>query len=385
MIRVLIDGRISGPDGIGRYTACLTKAMAALAGPEVRIIVLGPTGMPRYSLAEGAELVRAAIGARADLIHALDFRIPVEPLPIPVIATVHDVLRLDHRHCYADHQFTRQFGSDRLARLRAAVMSLREPPRRGGPLAGTAGISLHAEFYVRMLEWTCQQARHIVTPTATVAAQLAERIPLSGRPVPIPLGIDHLAISAADDAGTVPGVEAPRFLLYVGQARAHKGLPGLIAAYQRSRAIASGVPLVCVGRDFAPGTDATAQLEDALGHHAIALGEVPDSVLRTVYMRAAALVHLSMHEGFGLTPLEAMACGSRVIASDIPVLRETLGPHAGLVEPGSTADVARAIDKILAEPDDGQARDSRMRWAGRHTWYQCAKRILRLYRECQNS
>jgi hypothetical protein len=40
MIRVLIDGRISGPDGIGRYTACLTKAMAALAGPEVRIIVL---------------------------------------------------------------------------------------------------------------------------------------------------------------------------------------------------------------------------------------------------------------------------------------------------------------------------------------------------------
>ncbi len=109
-----------------------------------------------------------------------------------------------------------------------------------------------------MLEWTCQQARHVVTPTATVAAQLAERIPLSGRPVPIPLGIDHLAISAADDAGTVPGVEA-------------------------------------------------------------------------------ALVHLSMHEEFGLTPLEAMACGSRVIASDIPVLRETLGSHAGLVEPGSTA------------------------------------------------
>jgi hypothetical protein len=109
MIRVLIDGRISGPDGIGRYTASVTKAMAALAGPEVRIIVLGPTGTPRYSLAEGAELVRAAIGARAELIHALDFRIPVEPFPIPVIATVHDVLRLDHRHCYADQQFTRQW------------------------------------------------------------------------------------------------------------------------------------------------------------------------------------------------------------------------------------------------------------------------------------
>jgi len=385
MIRVLIDGRISGPDGIGRYTACLTKAMAALAGPEVRVTVLGPTGTPRYSLAEGAELARAAIGARADLIHALDFRIPVEPLPIPVIATVHDVLRLDHRRCYADQQFTGQFGSDGLARLRVAVRRLREPPRRGGPLAGTAGISLHAEFYVRMLAWTCQQARHVVTPTVTVAAQLAERIPLSTRPVPIPLGIDHLAMSAADDAGTVPGVEAPRFLLYVGQARAHKGLPDLIAAYQRSRAIGSGVPLVCAGRDFAPGTDATAQLEDALGPHAIALGEVPDSVLRTLYTRAVALVHLSMHEGFGLTPLEAMACGSRVIASDIPVLRETLGPHAGLVEPGSTADVARAIDKILAEPDDGQARDSRMRWAGRHTWHQCAKRILRLYGECQDS
>lgn len=382
MIRVLIDGRISGSDGIGRYTACLTRAMAALARPEVRVTVLGSTGTPRYSLAEGAELASAAIGAHADLIHALDFRIPVEPLPVPVIATVHDVLRLDHRHCYTNQQFTRRFGSDGLARLRVAVQRLQEPPRRGAPLAGTAGISLHAEFYARMLAWTCQQARHVITPTVTVAAQLAERMPLSTRPVPIPLGIDHLAISAA---GTVPGVEATRYLLFVGQARAHKGLPDLIAAYQRSRAIASGVPLVCVGRDFAPGTDAAVQLKEALGGHAIALGEVPDSVLRNLYTRAAALVHLSTHEGFGLTPLEAMACGSRVIASDIPVLRETLGRHAGLVEPGSTADVARAIDKVLAEPDDRRARDSRMRWAGRHTWHQSAERILRLYRKCQDS
>lgn len=380
MIRVLIDGRVSARDGIGRYTTCLVGALRAAAGPDIRITVLAPTGTPRYSLAEGTELARAATDARADVIHVLDFRIPADPIPVPIVATVHDVLRLDHRHCYTDDQFTRRFGGDRLAMLQDAVRYLREPSRPRGALPQLAGASLHAEFYSRMLAWTCLQAQHVVTPTATVAAQLARQIPLASEPVHAPLGIDHLL---ADGQAKSPGVAPPGYLLYVGQARKHKGLPELITAYQRSRASGSGVPLVCAGRDFEPGTDATAQIEDTLRHNAIAVGEVPDSILRDLYGRAAALIHLAAHEGFGLTPLEAMAWGTRIVASDIPVLRETLGQHAEFVEPGSALDAASAIDKILTEPDDRQARQARMRWASRYTWLRHAETILRLYRGFQ--
>jgi glycosyltransferase involved in cell wall biosynthesis len=380
MIRVLIDGRVSARDGIGRYTTCLVGALRAAAGPDIHITVLGPTGTPRYSLAEGTELARAATDARADVVHMLDFRIPADPIPVPIVATVHDVLRLDHRHCYTDDQFGGRFGGDGLAMLQDAVRRLREPPRPRSPLPQPADASLHGEFYARMLAWTCLQARHVVTPTATVAAQLARQVLLGAEPVPAPLGIDHLA---ADGQAKSPGVAPPGYLLYVGQARRHKGLPELIAAYQRSHASASGVPLVCAGRDFEPGTDATAQAEDALRHNAIAVGEVPDSILRDLYGHAAALIHLATHEGFGLTPLEAMACGTRVVASDIPVLRETLGRHAEFVKLGSALDAASAIDKILTEPDDRQAREARIRWATRYTWLRHAEIILRLYRGCQ--
>lgn len=383
MIRVLIDGRVSARDGIGRYTTCLAGALRAAAGPDIHVTVLAPTGTPRYSLAEGAELSRAATDARADVIHALDFRIPADPVPVPIVATVHDVLRLNPRHCYTDEQFARRFGGDGLASLQGAVRHLREPPRPRGPLLQAADASLHAEFYARMLAWTCLQARHVVTPTATVAAQLARQVPLAAPPVPVPLGIDHLAVGTADGTAKSPGVAPPGYLLYVGQTRMHKGLPELIAAYQRSHASASGVILICAGRDFEPGTAATAQIEDALELNAIAVGEVPDRILRDLYGQAVALIHLATHEGFGLTPLEAMACGTRVVASDIPVLRETLGQHAKFVEPGNARDAASAIDKILAGPDDGQARDARVRWASRYTWLRHAEAILRLYRQCQ--
>lgn len=382
MIRVLIDGRVSARDGIGRYTTCLVGALRAAAGPDIHITVLAPTGTPRYSLAEGAELARAAADARADVIHVLDFRIPADPIPVPIVATVHDVLRLDHRHCYTDDQFARRFGGDGLAMLQDAVRHLREPPRPRSALLQSADASLHAEFYARMLTWTCLQARHVVTPTTTVAAQLARQVHLGGEPVPAPLGIDHLP---AGGQAKPLGVAPPGCLLYVGQARRHKGLPELIAAYQRSHASASGVPLVCAGRDFEPGTDATAQIRDALGHNGIAVGEVPDAIVRDLYSQATALIHLATHEGFGFTPLEAMACGTRIVASDIPVLRETLGQHAVFVKPGSALDAASAIDKILAEPDDRQAREARMRWTSRYTWLRHAETILRLYRGCQPS
>lgn len=323
MTRVLIDGRVTGHDGIGRYTASATRALRAAAPPDMDITVLPPSGTPRYSPGESSELVRAAQAVQADIVHVLDFRIPIQQMSVPVIATVHDVLRLDPRYCYTDRQFTHRYGSAWLDGLRATVLALRarsggtgEPPDTEQPREA----SLYAECYARMLAWTCQQARFVVTPTKTVARQLALSVPVAASVAAIPLGVDHWP---HDDGPLPASLTEDRFLLYVGQARDHKGLARLVAAYTRSTAPTQGTLLACAGRDFTSGTDAGRWLSGTLGPAAIPLGAVPDTVLQRLYAKAAALVHLSLHEGFGLTPLEAMARGTRVIASDIPVLRET--------------------------------------------------------------
>lgn len=382
MIRILVDGRVTGHDGIGRYTACVTAALRELSGPDLDVTVLNPTGTPRYSRTEGTELAEAARKAGADLIHVLDYRIPIEPLSVPIVATVHDVLRLDQRHCYTNDQFAARFGHQNLGRLGHAVQALRGLSRPRAP-AASAYSSLHAEFYVRMLRWTCQRAWRVVTPTTTVAQQLIRHIRLRAEPVAIPLGIDHPPLDSgtgrpgAAEMRTMPS----RYLLYVGQARPHKGLADLLAAYRYSRAADDGVHLVCVGRDFVPGTDAHQQLSETAGSAGIALGPVSDSMLRSLYSRAEALVHLAAHEGFGFTPLEAMAAGTRVIASDIPVLHETLGANAHFTDPRSPHDVAMAIDQVLTEPDNPRAQAERTCWARKYTWQQHITRVVHVYRE----
>jgi glycosyltransferase involved in cell wall biosynthesis len=383
MIRVLVDSRVTGHDGIGRYTTCLTAALGGMSGPDLDVAILNATGTPRYSREEGTELAQAARKAGADLIHVLDYRIPAEPLSVPIVAMVHDVLRLDQRHCYADDQFAARFGHPGLSRLREAVQALRRLPRPGAP-AAIAYDSLHAEFYARMLYWTCQRACRVVTPTRTVAQQLISYTGLGAAPIAIPLGIDHSSLDPGTGRLGSAGMTAPpsRYLLYVGQARPHKGLADLLAAYRHSRASHDGVPLVCVGRDFIPGTDAHQQLSAIAGRAGIALGPVADSRLRSLYARAEALVHLAAHEGFGFTPLEAMAAGTRVIASDIPVLRETLGTHAYFADPRSPHDVAMAINQVLTEPDDLLAQAERIRWAKGYTWQQHITRVTRVYRDC---
>lgn len=383
MIRVLVDGRVTGHDGIGRYTACLTAALREVSGPDLDVTILNATGTPRYSRAEDTELEQAARNAGADLIHVLDYRIPTEQLSVPIVATIHDVLRLDQSHCYANDQFAARFGHQGLSALREAVQTLRRLPRPGAP-AAIAYDSLHAEFYARMLHWTCQRACRVATPTRTVAQQLIRHTGLPAEPVAILLGIDHSSLaSSAGQPGPAGMRPVPsRYLLYVGQARPHKGLADLLTAYRHSRADHDGVPLVCVGRDFVPGTDAHQQLSETAGRAGIALGPVPDSMVRSLYAGAEALVHLAAHEGFGFTPLEAMAAGTRVIASDIPVLRETLGAHACFTDPRSPHDVATAINRVLTEPDNPRARAERMRWANKYTWQEHMARVVRLYQEC---
>ncbi len=374
-MRVLVDGRMDGRDGIGRYTRGLTASLRKYR-PAVDAYVLAPTRAPRYSRAEGEELLQAARSCGADVVHIPDYRVPLEPAGMPLVVTVHDMMRLlDPRLCYSDTQFAARFGDTALSELRAMGSALRA--LADWPASATRmPLSTHEEFYGRMLAFAVGCAAAVITPTHAVAGQVTRMSGERQRVHVSPYGIDH---PPTRRARTHPAELPGRYLLYVGQARAHKGLDNLHAAWPASDAPRMGLRLVCAGADFAPGGDAARRLEERLGPAALPIGEVDDHELRQLYKGAEALLHLAEHEGFGFTPLEALAAGTRVIASDIPVLRETLGEHAEFVNPADPAEVASAISRLLVTADRLTDRERRRGWAAQYRWRRHVQDMTALY------
>jgi glycosyltransferase involved in cell wall biosynthesis len=155
------------------------------------------------------------------------------------------------------------------------------------------------------------------------------------------------------------------FLLAVGTLDARKGLATAARAAQMA-----DLPLMLAGGKAASFTLATAPSGIRW------LGRVPDHDLPGLYGSATALLYPSRYEGFGLPPLEAMACGAPVIASDIPALRETLSGASLLLAPDEPAAWAEAVRSLTI----ASGRAAELRAAGRtrattYTWATAAGRL----------
>jgi glycosyltransferase involved in cell wall biosynthesis len=112
------------------------------------------------------------------------------------------------------------------------------------------------------------------------------------------------------------------------------------------------------------------------------LGFVPFETLRCFYESAAAFVFPSRYEGFGLPPLEAMACGTPVVTSNVSSLPEVVGDAALLVNPENVFDIARGIREVLLDEAlradliaKGRAQ------ASRFSWERTARAVLEIYRD----
>jgi alpha-1,3-rhamnosyl/mannosyltransferase len=180
----------------------------------------------------------------------------------------------------------------------------------------------------------------------------------------------------------------PRYLLYVGLDKPHKNLVTLIQAWGRLIArrpeLTAGLPLVLAGpRDprYARLTEAYVTRfarPDAVRF----LGPVDETDLPALYGGAAAFAFPSRHEGFGLPVLEAMACGTAVVAGDATSLPEVAGDAALLVDPLDVTAWSTALERVLGEPQ--LAADLRARGrarAARFTWQATARATLDAYRE----
>jgi alpha-1,3-rhamnosyl/mannosyltransferase len=162
------------------------------------------------------------------------------------------------------------------------------------------------------------------------------------------------------------------YLLYVGTAKPHKNLATLACAQR-----ALDVPLVCAGPT--PAELAAAGVDPSVVR---ALGRVPDRALPPLYSGARLLAQPSLVEGCGLTPLEAMACGTPVVVSDGGALPDTVG-DSGVVVPAR--DVEAWTDALRRVNEDETLRDELRKRGLAHVatrdWRTCARRYVAVYRD----
>ena len=157
-----------------------------------------------------------------------------------------------------------------------------------------------------------------------------------------------------------------RFVLYAGNIKPHKNIERLIAAFGllKKRSGHEDVKLFLIGEDIARFGSLRRGMEEAgVRGDTRFFGFVPEGTLAALYRMASVFAFPSLYEGFGLPPLEAMACGTPVVTSRLSSLPEVVGDAALLVDPYSEEAIADGIARVL---DDGTlAEDLRTRGRAR--------------------
>ncbi len=359
------------PTGIGRYAVELLRAMAAIPdAPEIVLLTTeraDPQGLwtkfERHAL-PGCSLlpVLTTLGHAAVAAAALRFRLDVihdpngvGPFLLPAgrtarVVTIHDAVPYD---CPESHNHLDNW------RYRWLL-----------PLAARS-----AEAVVTVSQFSrAALAGHLGVP--------AERIRVSGEGIdssfrPIPAGPERRQVLAGY------GITTP-YLLYVGALNPRKNLSRLLEAYAvvlKRNGYASTPRLVIVGKTQWRTGEMHETLERLqLGDRAHFTGYVKDEDLPSLYSGAECFLFPSLYEGFGLPPLEAMACGVPVITSNTSSLPEVVGDAALTVDPYDVDALAQAMLSLLGdEAKRADFRNRGLKHAARFTWERAACEMLEVY------
>ena len=320
--------------GIGHYTLELAKHLAQNS-PEDEIQIVSPRAyLPSLDLQRerpaNLRFVRSRVSPITrhwwsiglpryirrhgiDVFHGTNFEVPLRNV-CPTVVTVHDLSMLLYPH------------TQERKRVRRAQRRL--------PLMARA-------------------ATMVITPTESVRREVHKhlKIPLD-RIVAVPEAARSCFHRLEPDQTTVTknrlGIHHD-FLLFVGTVEPRKNLATLLRAFAEIlRVRKKPLQLVIAGRKGWLVDDLFESLTHApLAGSVIFTGYLPDEDLCALYSSCTAFVYPSIYEGFGLPPLEAMACGAPVIASRIPAIEEVVGSAGRFFSPDSTAELSHLILELV--------------------------------------
>jgi glycosyltransferase involved in cell wall biosynthesis len=353
--------------GSGQYTRHLLEALAKVDPTNEYLLFspgpASPISSTPYPISNQAKLwfeqvsfPRACRRQGIDLAHVPYFASPLFPT-VPTVVTVHDLIPL--------------------------IL----PAYRG---------SLRVRLYTRLVAAAARKATAIITVSRASQRDIV-------RYLRVPPERSHVTYEAADEAFQPVDDEAQltairqkvglpqRYLLYLGGFDQRKNVATLLRAFALLGYKQRQAKLVIAGR--LPGRDSLMfsdprRLVRELGMEAsvIFTGWVAEEDKPALLSGATAFVFPSLYEGFGLPPLEAMACGTPVIASNRSSLPEIVGEGGILVEPTDVEALAEAMEMLLV--DDALRTGLRRRalaQAARFSWKQTAQETLAVYRKVVGS
>ena len=364
-MRVAFDARKLHDFGIGTYIQGLLREFVALGVPEELVVYRSPDAevppvleaaariewrlesAPPYSVAELWRLARRARRDRAQLFHAPHYVCP-PVLACPAVVTIHDLIHL------------------------------RFPDWRGRPLA-----PLYARVMLRLAVW---RAARVITVSESTRRDL-ERW-LRARPERIrviPNGVAPHFGPAADPVALQAGLGklglAAPYLLFVGNPMPHKNLPRLLDAFARLPAELGALVVAGVRPAARPALDRAVETR-ALRARVTVLAPLPEALMPLLYQGASLLVIPSLWEGFGLPALEAMACGTPVVASDRGALPEVIGDAGVLVDPTNVDALREAMYNLAVHtPLRAALRAAGLVRARAFSWRHAAEATVGVYRE----
>ena len=211
-----------------------------------------------------------------------------------------------------------------------------------------------AAWYRWLLPRLTHRVRHLIAVSQFTKDRLVERFGINPDKITVVWnGVDAefrpRTNGEINEVRRALGIDSPRYLLSLGSLEPRKNIGRLLTAWSRlKRELPNDIGLVVAGSKGAPLVFRNAGItEIPEGVHFT--GYVKQEHLPALYSGALALVYPSLYEGFGLPPLEAMACGTPVIASNTTSLPEVTGGAALLVDPLDEDAIAAAILKVAAD------------------------------------
>ena len=373
-MRVAINGFFWGQQatGSGQYLQQLLSAMKEIA-PQHEYLLFRPTQRTsRDSADDSARLLNTPSSGRhanldkvwfeqlafpaacrqagAEVVHVPYWGSSLRPL-LPTVVTVHDVI------------------------------PLLLPAYRGSALVRT---------YTGLVAAAARKANVIVTDSLASRDDIVRLLHIPAERIRVIYLAAHPACRPTTDSNVLVSLRVryglpERYILYLGGFDQRKNLAALLKAYARLLSAGQEMPaLIIVGElpqvesELFPDPRRLAR-QLGLDERVLFTGWIPESDKPALYSAALFFVFLSLYEGFGLMPLEAMACGTPVLASNRSSLPEVVGPGGVLVDPTNLEEIVRGFSSLLDDATRQELRRKSLAQASRFTWQQTARSTLEAY------
>ena len=340
----LVDG-LAKVDGANEYVLLQSRkdSTTILEQPNFRRVSLWTPShhrLERYAL--NVELMRLGL----DVLHSPDFIPPHRPSCKSVI-TVHDLAFLLYPH-FLTKESARYYGHiDEAVRWTDHIIAVSESTKR-------------------------DTMQHLGVPEDKITVVYE-----AANPIFRPVDQDK----AREEVRNRHGVDGP-FILFVSTIEPRKNVPTLLrAVWQLQECYKQDIRLVLAGGKGWLFEDAFALVEELeLDDRVHFVGRVSSEDLLYLYNAAEMLAHPAFYEGFGLPPLEAMACGLPAVVSDVASLPEVVGDAGLLIDPHNVDELTVAMWRVLNDTQLRQEmREKGLRQAARFSWERAARETMTIY------